>query len=256
MRSACRTALGLALLAVAFVVPGAAQAGDEGILVRARSSSYVEITVPATVEVVEDEIRVSTRGRYAGFYLLPLFQTHESVGALWSPRLGADGTAGRLIPLADGWEVTAGRYRLYVLTEAPADIFIPLPGTAFRAYRTTHRARVSVQQSGFALDSADQAGGQRIPAATASQRALVTAVSYATSTSLTGIDLTSACLAPARQSCGTTALPTMRAPASAARVVDSGLRVPGRYDGVFSVERAAGSHGDTKVATLLLVVNA
>jgi hypothetical protein len=258
MRSASRTVLGLVLLAVAFVVPGTASAAGDGILVKANGTSYVDITVHQAADIPDGEITFKTKGRYAAFYLLPHFSTHEPVGALWSPRLGAGGSAGRVVPLGAGWEVTPGLYRLYVISEAPTDVFIPLPGGAFRAYRTTHRARASVKQSGFRVDPDDDAAEHRLPATAHSKRSLVTVVSYATSTSLTGVDQNAVCVVPSsmsRKNCGASSIPVLRLPAASARSVDTGLRPAGRYDGVYRLTRTAGVHGDTSVATFLLVLN-
>jgi hypothetical protein len=253
MRSPTRTVLGLVLLALAF--PGAAHAGDEGILVRATANSYVDITIHEAVDVVESEITFKTRGSYAAFYLLPHFTTHEPVGALWSPRLGARGGSERLVPLGSGWELTPGLYRLYVISAQPVDVFIPMPGSAFRAYRTNHHARASVQQSGFRVGSSDDVREQRLPARASSRRSLVTAVSYASSSALTGVDQSTVCLVAARKSCAPTVLPALRMPTSSARSEQSAIYPVGRYEGVFRLARTAQADGVTTVATFLLVLN-
>lgn len=255
MRKSHRTVLGLVLLFVAFVVPGPAHAGGEGILVRAGSTSYVDVTIHETVDVPEDEVTFKTRGRFAAFYLLPHFATHEPVGALWSPRLGAGDGRGRLVRLGSGWQLTPGIYRLYVVAERPTDVFIPLSGSAYRAYRTRHAAKASVQESGFQVSAADDVREQRLPALARSRRSLVTAVSYATSTSLTGVDESTTCLVAAQQRCASSVLPALRAPGASARSAESGLHSAGRYDGVFRLDRRAGVHDVTKVETFLLVLN-
>jgi len=254
MRVRGRILLGLALLAVAFVVPGAAHAGDGGILVKAGSTAYVDVTIHEEVEIPEAEITFRTQGDYAAFYLLPHFATHEPVGALWSPRVGAGGDR-RLVRLGTGWQLTPGLYRLYVIADRATDVFIPLPGSAFRAYRALRPAQASVRQSGFRVGATDDVREQRLPAVATSRRTLVAAVSYATSASLTGVDHSTTCLVARRKDCAATALPALRLPASSARSDDAALYPAGRYEGVSRLARTAGVHADTTVATLVLVLN-
>lgn len=252
MRLPRRSAVAVVLLAVGALLPGLARAAEEGIVLRGAISSWVDVTIHESVEIPRADIDVTSAGRFAGFYLLPHFSTHEPVGALWSPRLGAP-TSASLLPLGDTWTVTAGAYRLYLLAEARTEVFIPLPGSALRAYQPRNRASVSLRLMDFVVPPDATGVERRVTVAASSRRSLVAAVSYATSTSVTGMDQSSACLASSAQACS--AIPQTRLGTTSAQSYQVGLQGAGRYDGVFRLTRGVGLHGETTVRTGVLVLN-
>lgn len=147
-----------ALLAVSvaglFAAPGDAVAPKPVLLFRATSSASVDVTFSRTVTIDPEAVRVSGGNRFAGFYLHPLAgPLLDGTGALfvhgyrlpsvpsvrWLPMPLGLGDFGQAYPR----KIPAGRYRLYVLADAPVDIRVPVTGSTTRTIRATRRVRVA-----------------------------------------------------------------------------------------------------------------
>jgi hypothetical protein len=247
--------LGLVMLALATLAPVSTADAGEGIRIRGRHSAYLDVTIPSTGTITDAGIEIVTRGRYAGFFLLPNTSARPTVGALYMPRVGAGTDGGRLIQLGESWTVYPGGYRLYLLAETAADVFVPIDGMSARAYAPVRRAQVGLRPVDFAAGPSDQSAERRIRLALRGRRTLVAAAQIVTSASVTGVDAVRTCVTRASLECSDpVVVPTLRAPATAASSSSATVAPAGTYDAVFAIERAAGIHGETDVAATALTL--
>jgi hypothetical protein len=257
-----RLPLFAALLAVlAFVVPGLARAeADEGIFLRGAHSAYVDLYVYANATIAPADIRMSTRGTYVGFYLTPAPANRDNVGALVMPRVGATGaTASDVMQLGDSWDVQAGKYRMFLLTDGDATVFVPIEGQGYRGYVPRGRAPLTVKRADFNV-AAGSAGGNRRVGVGVSARSLVIAAGMASSSSLTAVEDIDVCVtsmssctsplgsAPPLGAAGT------RLPAARAWTYGTALVMHGATDGFFDLSRLGGGDAGSRVDGAVLVL--
>jgi hypothetical protein len=252
------------LLAVlAIYVPVAARAtADEGIFLRGRRTAYVDLYVYANATIVPGDIRMSTRGTYVGFYLAPAPANRDTVGALVMPRVGATGaTASDLMQLGESWDVQAGKYRMFLLTDGDATVFVPIEGQGYRGYVPRGAAPLTVKRADFDV-AAGSAGGTRRVGAGVSTRSLVVAAGMASSSSLTAVEDIDVCVT-SMSSCTSplSSAPPLgadgtRLPAARAWTYGTALVLHGAADGFFDLSRLgggdAGSHVDGAVLVLTI----
>jgi hypothetical protein len=241
--------LAMLLVLCSLVVPSFAST-DEG------KTAYVDLYV----YVNTTDIRMSTRGTYVGFYMAPAPANRDTVGALVMPRVGATGaTSSDVMQLGDSWDVQAGKYRMFLLTDGPATVFVPIEGQGFRGWVPRGVAPISVKRADFDVAAGAPGGTRRVPVPV-DVRSLVIAAGMATSTSLTAVERIDACVT-AYTSC-TTPLstvpdtPATRVPAGRAWAYGSALVMRGSYGGLFDLSRLgggdAGSHIDGAVLVLTI----
>lgn len=250
MRSYRLPLCGLVLLVLGALVPLSSAAEGEGMRIRGRLTTYVDITVPSTFTVSDTSIEIASSGRFAGFYLLPDTSARPTVGALSLRR-----APGKPIQIGESWTLYPGGYRLYLLAETPTDVFVPIDGFAARTYVPTRRGDVRLHSLDFVVGAEDMSAERRIRLPLRGKRTLVAAADFATSTALTGADAVRTCVVKASVSCRRALVPTLRAPASEARSASAGVQLAGTYDAVFAVERAAGIHGETTVAATAITLD-
>jgi hypothetical protein len=252
-----------ALLGVlALFVPVSARAtADEGIFLRGSRTAYVDLYVYANATIVPGDIRMSTRGTYVGFYLAPAPANRDTVGALVMPRVGATGaTASDLMQLGESWDVQAGKYRMFLLTDGPATVFVPIEGQGYRGYVPRGPAPLTVKRADFNV-AAGSSGGTRRVGVAVSARSLVIAAGMASSSSLTAVEDIDVCVT-SMSSCASPldALPAgadgSRLPAARAWTYGTALVLHGAADGFFDLSRLgggdAGSHVDGAVLVLTI----
>lgn len=245
------------LVACALVVPARA-ATDEGIVLRGSRTAYVDLYVYASTTITPADLRMSGRGSYVGFYMSPAPADPATVGALVMPRVGATGaTSSDLMSLGAGWDVRAGKYRVFLLTDGPATVFIPIKGQGYRGWTPTHRAPLSVRRADFDVEPGSAGETMRQPVSV-SARSLVVTAGVASSASLTGVDMLNVCVTAATTCSLPPTAPTAstRLPGGRAWTYGTALVPAGWYSGVIDVQRVggvdAGSHIDGAVIVLTI----
>lgn len=242
-----------------FTVPTNA-AENEGILVRGSRTSYVDVYVYSTATIVPADIRFTRRGSFAGFYLSPAPANRPTVGALVMPRVGATGeTSSDVIKLGESWDVAPGKYRLFLVTDGYAEVFVPITGQGFRGVSPSQPAPISVHRADFDVPAGSTGETKQYPLSLRA-RSLVVAAGVASSASLTAVDQVAACVT-SDTGCSTYSL-SLRAPAARAWAYGAVLQAPGRFNGVIDVRRVAGetigadagSHVDGAILVLTIGV--
>jgi hypothetical protein len=234
------------------VVPASA-APAEGILLRGSRSAYVDLYVYAAATIAPADVTLKTTGSYVGFYLAPAPFNRDTVGALVMPRVGATGDdAASLIKLGDSWDVQAGKYRMFLLTDGAAEVFVPIEGHAFRGYQPRGPAPVSVRRADFDVPAGSGGAEEAVPL-TLRSRSLVVTAGMASSSSLTAVDHLSACV-ESGNGCASTYAVNARLPM--ARVWTSGVMLaqPGVVRGQLSLTRVAGGDAGSHVDGAVLVL--
>lgn len=245
------------LCALSLLAVPSRAAGDEGILVRGSRTSWVDVYVYANATLAPADIEFTRRGSFAGFYLSPAPADRPTVGALVMPRVGATGaTQNDVMKLGESWEVHPGKYRLFLVTDGPAEVFIPIAGQGFRGYAPTRTAPLAAHRADFDVPAGSTGSARSLPIALRS-RSLVVAAGVATSPSLTAVDQVAACVT-ADAVCSSFSL-SVRAPMARAWTYGVALAAPGRYNGILDVHRVAGgvdagSHVDGAVLVLTIGV--
>jgi hypothetical protein len=242
-----------------FAVPSFA-AADEGILVRGSRTAWVDVYVYSTATIAPADIRFTRRGSFAGFFLSPAPANRPTVGALVMPRVGATGgTQSELMKLGESWDVAPGKYRLFLITDGPAEIFVPIQGQGLRGHAPTHRAPLTVHRTDFDVPAGSPGDVRQYPVRLR-DRSLVVAAGAASSSSLTAVDQVAACVT-SDTGCSSFSL-SLRAPAARAWAYGATLQSPGSYNGIIDVRRIAGqaagvdagSHVDGVVLVLTIGV--
>jgi hypothetical protein len=244
--------LAMLLVLCGLAVPSSAVA-DEGILLRGSRTAYVDLYVYENSTLDPASFRITSRGSYVGFFFSPAPANRDTVGALVMPRVGASGaTSSDRMKLGKSWDVQAGKYRVFLLTDGPAEIFIPLPGQGFRGYQPRGAAPSSLRPVDF-----DVAPGRIVAehetTMRLSRRSLVVAAGRATTSSVASADRMAACVTSGG-ACSTTYSFTARFPGDARWSYGAELVPPGDYSGVLDLTRLAGVDAGTHVAGAVLVV--
>lgn len=138
----------LAVLVSLLVAPVSAATPAEGIFLRGSRTAYVDLYVYVNRTIAVDDVVMKTKGTYVGFYLSPAPADRDTVGALVMPRVGATGP-GAVMQLGQSWDVQAGRYRMFLLTDGAAEVFIPIEGQGYRGWcrAAARRCRSGVRTS-------------------------------------------------------------------------------------------------------------
>jgi hypothetical protein len=255
MRRVPLVAMLLVLCSLA-VLPARA-ATDEGIVLRGSRTAYVDLYVYASTTITPADIRMSTRGSYVGFYMSPAPADDATVGALVMPRVGATGaTSADVMTLGAGWDVRAGKYRVFLLTDGPATVFVPIQGQGYRGWMPARRAPFSVRGADFNVAPGSAGERARFPVSVATRSLIVTA-GVASSESLTAVDTLDACVTTTA-ACDVTYAVSARLPGGRAWTYGAALVPAGGYAGVIDLQRLggvdAGSHVDAAVAVLTIGV--
>lgn len=242
----------LAALVSLLAVPARA-ATAEGILLRGSKSAYVDLYVYVNRTISVADVTMKTKGSYVGFFLAPAPANRDNVGALVMPRVGANGgdTTG-VIKLGDTWDVQAGKYRMFLLTDGAAEVFVPIEGQGFRGWNPRGRAPFSVRRADFAVSAGSGGESRSVPLALKS-RSLVVAAGQSTSRSLTAIEHVSACVTVADTCAG--AVPAVEgAPLSSTRASGAQLVAPGSYNAMVDLNRLGGVDAGSYVDGVVMVL--
>ena len=241
----------LAMLAVLLglcAVPSHADAA-EGILLRGSRTAYVDLYVYVNRTISLADIAMKTRGSYVGFFLSPA-PAGDTVGAMVMPRVGATGQDNAsVMKLGQSWDVRAGKYRAFLITDGAAEVFIPIEGQGLRGWIPRGRAPLSVRRADFDTPAGSASGGTHIPVPIR-ERSLIISAGLATSASLTAIDQLSTCIAESDACAQSYADESAaRVPMARAWTYGAALRPPGAYAAVLSLSRLvpgedAASHVD------------
>ena len=96
-----------------------------------------------------DRTTVTTKGRFGGFYLEPesgdeAATPGRSIGVVVLDEVHAPNEPPFPLPLSDpGGTVRAGRYRIYLIADGPAQVKIPIDGSGSRRVAVTRPANAS-----------------------------------------------------------------------------------------------------------------
>lgn len=244
-------AVALLLVLASLVVPARASA-DEGILLRGSKTAYVDLYVYASTTITASDIRMSTKGSYVGFFMSPAPANRDTVGELLMPSVGATGaTQNDVMQLGQSWDVRAGKYRVFLLTDGPAEVFVPITGQGLRGWAPRGRAPLAVRPFTMDVAPGQTAGVGRLPV-DARVRSLVITAGLASSSSLTAVDTLDACVT-ASTSCTSHAL-AARVPAGKAWTYSVSFVSPGTYSGELDMNRVAGVDAGTHVDGAVLVL--
>ncbi len=238
------------LVLVGLVAPSRADTGD-GILLRGSRTAYVDLYVYVNATIDPDAIRITGGGTFTGFFMSPAPANRDTVGALVMPRVGATGDDD-VIRLGQSWEVQAGKYRVFLLTDGPAEIFVPIAGQGYHGHTPHHRAPLSVRRADFDV-AAGSPGTVHQTLMRLRSRSLIVVAGNATSDSLTAVDGLNACVTHG-EDCATTVEFAARVPAFAAWTSAASLVAPGDWAGVINVTRIAGVDAPSHVAAAVLVL--
>lgn len=243
----------LGLVAGLFVTVAHAST-DEGILLRGSRTAYVDLYVYTSATIVPSDIAMTGGRSYVGFYMSPAPADRDTVGALLMPRVGATGaTTDDVIKLGASWDVRPGKYRVFLLTDGPAEVFVPIPGQGLRANKPSGRAPLGLTRADFDVPAGATVASHAYPVSLRS-RSLVVTAALATSKSLTAIDQMSACVSSDTVCTPAVAVPTVRLPNGRAWAYGATLVPSGRLSGVIDVRRALGDDAPSHVDGAVLVL--
>jgi hypothetical protein len=230
----------------------------EGILLRSGHTAYVDLYVYVNRTISIADVTMKTQGSYVGFYMSPAPADRDTVGALVMPRVGATGQdTASIMKLGESWDVRAGRYRVYVITDGLSEIFIPIEGQGFRGWVPRGRAPLSVRPADFDIPAGSTTGAVDVHLPIR-QRSLIVAAGLASSASLTAVDEISTCIAESPECAQSYASDAAaRVPLARAWMHGAALRPPGGYDAVLELDRLApgadaASHIDGVVMVLTI----
>lgn len=239
----------LAILAafVSLLVAPATAAPGEGITLRGNRSAYVDLYVYVNETISIADVAMKTTGSYVGFFLAPAPANRDTVGALVMPRVGATGGTS-VIRLGESYDLQAGKYRAFLLTDGQAEVTIPIDGQAFRAFAPRGRAPVSIRNADFDVAAGSEGRSVHVPVSFR-DRSLVVSAAQATSSSLTAVDHLSACVTPTAACAAAARVPLARASAAGATLAPAGS-----YTAAFDVSRIGGMDAGSHVAGVVLVL--
>lgn len=242
----------LVMLAGLLSVPSFAST-DEGIVVRGGRTAYVDLYVYRAATIDPDALQLSTRGSYVGFYLSPVPANRDTVGALVMPRVAAG-----VMTLGQSWDVRPGRYRMFLLTDGPSQVFVPIAGQGLRGYTANRRAALSIRKVDFGVPAGSTGVTKSFPVRLR-ERSLVIAAGLVRSDSLTAVESVHSCVSVDSTCAATytnisaetaaTRLPTEQAWAYGASLVK-----PGTFSAVLDVARYGGYDAGSSVAASVMVL--
>ena len=240
-----RTAL-LALLAALagfFAVPSSA-APAEGIMLRGSRSAWVDVTVYANTTIAPADIELKTKGSYVGFFMAPAPANRDTVGALLMPRVTGP-TPSRI---GESWDLQAGKYRMFLLTDGAAEVFVPIDGQGFRGWNPRGHAPVSLRRLDFSIDPGTPQDTRDV-GVNLKMRSLVVTAGSVTSSSLTAVEQLSACVSSA-----TACAASARVPLATVSAAASVIAPAGAYRPSISITRMGGVDAASRVSGVVLVV--
>lgn len=245
--------LAMLLVLCGLVVPSSAAVTDEGILLRGSKTGYVDLYVYENSTLDPATFRITSRGSYVGFFMAPAPANRDTVGTLVMPRVGASGASpSERMRLGKSWDVQAGKYRVFLLTDGPAEIFIPVAGQGFRGYQPRGVAPLSIRPVDF-----DVAPGQVVTEHETTMRlrsrSLLVAAGRVTTSSVASADRITACITTGG-ACSTTYSVTARLPSAATWSYGAELVPPGDYSGALDITRLAGVDARSHVAGAVLIL--
>lgn len=233
----------LAALLGFFAVPSSAAPAD-GILLRGSRSAWIDVTVYANATIAPGDIELKTKGSYVGFFLSPAPANRDTVGVLSMPRVAASP-----IKLGQSWDVRAGKYRMFLLTDGAAEVFVPIDGQGFRGWVPRGHAPVSLRRMDFDVAAGTGNDGRAVPLMLR-QRSLVVAAALVSSSSLTAVDQLTACV----EAVGSCAAGAPRVPLSSSTAASSGIAPAGGSTVSLGVTRAGGMDAGSHVDGMVLIM--
>jgi hypothetical protein len=244
--------LAMLLVLCALTVPGRADTG-EGIVLHGSRTAYVDLYVYVNATITAADIRMSTSGSYVGFFLSPAPANRDTVGALLMPRVGATGdTQNDVMQLGQSWDVQAGKYRAFLITDGTADVYVPITGQGYRAYVPHGRAPLSLRPANFDIPAGSTGAASRMPVSLRA-RSLVVTAGLASSASLTAVERLTACVT-ATTDCAPSYTVSVRVPAGRTWSYGAALLPAGSYGAVLDLERVVGAEADSHVDGAVLVL--
>lgn len=240
------------LLVLCFLALPARAATNDGILLRGDRTAYVDLYVYENTTVNPSDLRLSGGRSYVGFFLSPAPADRDTVGALVMPRVGATGGSS-LMRLGQSWDLRAGRYRAYLITDGPATVWIPIAGQGYRGWHPTARAPLSIRTADFDV-AAGSVGKTVATPVTLKARSLVIAAGLASSSSLTAIDQLNACVNTSGTTCSMSYELAARVPSARTWTYGTALVMPGTYRAVLDLTRIAGVDAGSHVAGDVIVL--
>lgn len=244
----------LAMLAVLLgLLVSPASAATEGILLRGNRTGYVDLYVYVNRTIAVGDIDMQTKGTFVGFFLSPAPANRDTVGALVMPKVGANGgdSAGT-IKLGQSYDVRAGKYRAFLITDGPAEVFIPIEGQGFRGWTANRAAPLSLRSTGFDVQAGSSGGAMDVPVPLRT-RSLIVAAGVASSGSLTAVEQLSACVRDG-DTCTSTRVVSARLPLATVWAYGSYLAMPGYYSARFDIERTGGYDAGSRVDGTVMIL--
>lgn len=237
------------------LVSPATAAPEEGILLRGDRTAYVDLYVYVNQTIGVGDVVMSTKGSYVGFFLAPAPADRDTVGALVMPRVGATGDgAASVMKLGESWDLRAGKYRAFLITDGPAEVFIPIDGQGYRGWTPVRRAPLSVRPANFDVAAGSSGLGHDVPIRP-DTRSLVVAAGVVSSASLTAVESLSACVGRAADDCTPTqTVSTARVPLARTWSYGARLVAAGAYTARFDVERMGGMDAGSRVDGAVIVL--
>lgn len=224
-----------------------------GLMLRGSKTAYVDVYVYVNTTVTLADVTLKTKGSYVGFFLAPAPANRDTVGALVMPRVGATGgDSTNTIKLGESWDLRAGKYRMFLITDGASEVFVPIEGQGFRGWVPKGKAPLSVTRADFDVAAGTPGATRRHPM-TLRQRSLVVAAGQASSSSLTAVDSFGACITSST-TCSNTYAISARLPAARTWAYGARLAPPGTYAGQFSLDRFGGVDAGSHVDGALLVL--
>ena len=144
--------VGIALAVGPWVVPSATAAVSGHLVLLGSRSASVEVRLPARTTLDVANMQIRGHGQFAGFYLEAIDKPPAAredlashIGALFIRSLHAPDGTGLTLGF-DGQrknEIAAGRYRIYLLTDASTRVTIPISGARTITLRPGRPAETS-----------------------------------------------------------------------------------------------------------------
>jgi len=147
VRGTALRALALVALASTAMVSSPASASDREIVVQGSRSAYVDIEVRDDVFLNDLRFSIESRGRYTAMIIEPAVRSAETVGQATLIAYRAAGLGETVTSADKGW-IEPGTYRVWLVTDAPAKVRVPVSSGGFVVRPTRRvRARLSTQSS-------------------------------------------------------------------------------------------------------------